>query len=102
MAWRALARCGSTSAAERPKFRACSCSSSGTAFAVGGDGAFGSGGGEREAARLKVPLLGQIPIEMAVREGGDIGRPVVSAEPDGAVSQEFGRIAVQLRESIEA
>jgi ATP-binding protein involved in chromosome partitioning len=61
---------------------------------------FGSGGGEREAARLKVPLLGQIPIEMAVREGGDIGRPVVSAEPDGAVAREFGRIAAQLRETI--
>ncbi len=62
---------------------------------------FGSGGGEREAARLRVPLLGRIPIEMAVREGGDIGRPIVSAEPDGAVAAEFGRIASQLRQAVE-
>ncbi len=62
---------------------------------------FGTGGGAREAARLKVPLLGQIPIEMAVREGGDIGRPVVSAEPNGAVAAEFGRIAAQIRADVE-
>ncbi len=34
---------------------------------------FGSGGGEREAARLGVPLLGQIPIDIPAREGGDAG-----------------------------
>lgn len=74
-------------------------------FLCPGDGKrydiFGSGGGEREAARLRVPLLGRIPIEMAVREGGDIGRPVVTAEPDGAVAVEFGRIAARLREAVE-
>ena len=37
---------------------------------------FGKGGGEREAARLKVPLLAQIPIEIPVREAGDTGRPI--------------------------
>ena len=36
---------------------------------------FGNGGGEREAARLKVPLLGQIPIDIATREAGDRGLP---------------------------
>ncbi len=35
---------------------------------------FGSGGGEREAKRLRVPLLGQIPIDIATRESGDRGR----------------------------
>lgn len=62
---------------------------------------FGEGGGAREAARLRVPLLGQIPIEMAVREAGDVGRPVVASDPEGAVSQEFVRIAAQIRETAE-
>lgn len=62
---------------------------------------FGEGGGAREAARLRVPLLGQIPIEMAVREAGDVGRPVVASDPVGAVSQEFVRIAAQIRETAE-
>src|SRR6201997_1439202 len=37
---------------------------------------FGSGGGEREAARLGVPLLAQIPLEMGLRESGDKGLPL--------------------------
>ena len=36
---------------------------------------FGSGGGEREAKRIRVPLLGQIPIDIATREAGDRGMP---------------------------
>ncbi|MFZ4682814.1 MAG: Mrp/NBP35 family ATP-binding protein [Terrimicrobiaceae bacterium] len=62
---------------------------------------FGSGGGQREATRLQVPLLGQIPIEMAIRESGDIGRPVVAADLDSAVTAEFVRIASQIRRSVE-
>ena len=54
---------------------------------------FGSGGGEREAARLRVPLLGKIPIEIAVREAGDIGRPVVASHPHGTVAQLFRQMA---------
>ncbi len=62
---------------------------------------FGEGGGAREAARLRVPLLGQIPIEMAVREAGDVGRPVAASDPHGAVAQEFLRIAGRIRETAE-
>jgi ATP-binding protein involved in chromosome partitioning len=54
---------------------------------------FGSGGGEREAARLKVPLLGQIPIDIATREAGDRGQPVASADPHNPVAQSFAEIA---------
>ena len=39
---------------------------------------FGSGGGEREAKRIRVPLLGQIPIDIATREAGDRGMPVTA------------------------
>src|SRR6476646_9042120 len=40
---------------------------------------FGSGGGERLANELGLPLLGQIPLYTRVREGGDMGRPIVVA-----------------------
>jgi ATP-binding protein involved in chromosome partitioning len=39
---------------------------------------FGSGGGEREAKRLRVPLFAQIPIDIATREASDRGMPIVS------------------------
>lgn len=57
---------------------------------------FGSGGGEREAKRLRVPLLGQIPIDIATREGGDRGMPIAAEDPASAVGAEFNRIAREL------
>jgi ATP-binding protein involved in chromosome partitioning len=45
---------------------------------------FGSGGAARLAGQLDVPLLGQIPLGISIREGGDTGRPVVTSDmPDG-------------------
>ena len=61
---------------------------------------FGSGGGEREAKRLRVPLLGQIPIDIATREGGDRGIPIVSENRQTAVAIEFRRIAETLRKTL--
>ena len=63
---------------------------------------FGSGGGEREAARLKVPLLGQIPIDIPTREAGDRGQPVTSADPSNPVSQSFLKIAQKLAQSLSS
>ncbi|MGW6174692.1 Mrp/NBP35 family ATP-binding protein [Arthrobacter sp. NPDC055138] len=67
---------------------------------------FGSGGGSAVAERLStvleapVPLLGSIPLEPALRAGGDAGRPIVldrDAEPDaGAAADELRRIAAEL------
>ncbi|MEY2438888.1 MAG: ATP-binding protein involved in chromosome partitioning [Verrucomicrobiota bacterium] len=62
---------------------------------------FGSGGGEREAKRLQVPLLGQIPIDIATREAGDRGFPIVGQDERSAVSTEFRKIARALREKLE-
>ena len=59
---------------------------------------FGSGGGQREAARLRVPLLGQIPIDIATREAGDRGQPICAREPKSPVSLEFMSVAKRLRE----
>ena len=62
---------------------------------------FGSGGGQREATRLRVKLLGQIPIDIPTREAGDRGMPVVAANPEGAVAREFAYIARGLQGSLD-
>ena len=59
---------------------------------------FGEGGGEREAAKLGVPLLGKIPIEMTVREAGDAGRPVaLEDEKTSTASAAFASVASAIR-----
>jgi ATP-binding protein involved in chromosome partitioning len=63
---------------------------------------FGSGGGARVAATLStrfgydVPVLGQVPIEESLREGGDAGKPVVDSDPTSAASQVLCDIAETL------
>ena len=59
---------------------------------------FGSGGGAQLAEELGVPLLGQIPLVAAVREGGDNGQPVVVAEPSSEAAEAFESIARQIVE----
>jgi ATP-binding protein involved in chromosome partitioning len=54
---------------------------------------FGSGGGEREAARLGVPLLAKIPLEMGLRESGDKGLPVTQANPTSSIAALFREIS---------
>jgi ATP-binding protein involved in chromosome partitioning len=54
---------------------------------------FGSGGGPQLADDLGVGLLAQIPLEVALRRGGDIGVPIAVAEPDGPVAAEFRALA---------
>ena len=61
---------------------------------------FGSGGGEREAKRIRAPLLGQIPLDIATREAGDRGRPVTAENHESPVSAEFRQIARRLRETL--
>lgn len=61
---------------------------------------FGSGGGEREAKRLRVPLLGQIPIDIATRESGDRGMPITAESGDSPVAAEFMKIARHLRATL--
>src|SRR5580700_3410993 len=61
---------------------------------------FGSGGGEREAKRLRVPLLGQIPIDIATREGGDRGMPIVGEDRQSPVTAQFKKIAENIRKTL--
>ncbi len=63
---------------------------------------FGSGGGESVAQSLSqrlgadVPLLGQVPIDLRLREGGDNGTPLVLADPDAVASKELIKITEAL------
>jgi ATP-binding protein involved in chromosome partitioning len=59
---------------------------------------FGTGGGQKEATRLGVPLLAQLPIDMPTREGGDAGMPVALKAPEeNAVSAAFNDLAAKVR-----
>jgi ATP-binding protein involved in chromosome partitioning len=59
---------------------------------------FGSGGGTQLAQELGVPLLGQVPLVAAIREGGDSGQPIVVAEPSSEAAEAFKSIARQIVE----
>lgn len=54
---------------------------------------FGEGGGQRMAAQYGVPLLGSLPLDIAIREQGDAGQPVVVASPESAVAQAYRQTA---------
>ncbi|BBA80179.1 MRP protein-like protein [cyanobacterium endosymbiont of Rhopalodia gibberula] len=57
---------------------------------------FGSGGGEKASIELNVPLLGCIPLEIALREGGDQGIPIVIAAPESGSAKALTSIAQQI------
>jgi ATP-binding protein involved in chromosome partitioning len=57
---------------------------------------FGEGGGQLLADDLGVPLLCQVPLVTALREGGDIGAPVTVTDPDGEASQAFAALAARV------
>ncbi|MDP2765785.1 MAG: P-loop NTPase, partial [Brevundimonas sp.] len=62
---------------------------------------FGRGGGKAEAARLEIPYLGDLPLDAAVREGGDAGVPVVVSDPDGEVAARFAGFAEALAKKLD-
>ncbi|MBD2776340.1 Mrp/NBP35 family ATP-binding protein [Iningainema tapete] len=57
---------------------------------------FGSGGGEKTAAQLGVPLLGCVPLEISTRVGGDNGVPIVVAEPESKSARALVAIAKEI------
>jgi ATP-binding protein involved in chromosome partitioning len=61
---------------------------------------FGHGGARHEAERLGVPFLGEVPLDMAIRETSDSGRPVVATDPDGAHAAAYRAIAAKVREQL--
>jgi ATP-binding protein involved in chromosome partitioning len=63
---------------------------------------FGHGGAEREAARLGVPFLGAVPLEMVIRESSDAGRPVMALEPDGPHAEAYRTIGERVWQQLKA
>ena len=63
---------------------------------------FGSGGGDRVAATLSarfgydVPVLGRIPLDVSLREGGDVGKPIVDSDPTAPAARELTQVAERL------
>ncbi len=57
---------------------------------------FGSGGGEKASKELNVPLLGCVPLEISLREGGDNGIPIVVGAPESASAKALTAIAQQI------
>ena len=57
---------------------------------------FGSGGGEKLAKESGVPFIGTIPLDPAVREGGDQGVPITVSNPDSPVAQALNAIALDV------
>jgi ATP-binding protein involved in chromosome partitioning len=62
---------------------------------------FGHGGARREAERLGVTFLGEVPLEMVIRETSDAGTPVVVSSPEGAAAKAFRDIAVKAWQRVE-
>jgi ATP-binding protein involved in chromosome partitioning len=61
---------------------------------------FGHGGARHEAERLGVPFLGEVPLNMTIRETSDAGRPVVAIDPDGPHGTIYRAIARQVWERL--
>ena len=57
---------------------------------------FGAGGGQALADEVGVPLLGQVPLVPVLREGGDVGRPVVAVEPESDAAVALRGIAERI------
>jgi len=62
---------------------------------------FGHGGARKEAERLGVPFLGEVPLHLAIRETSDAGRPVVATDPDGPHAAAYRAIAANLQTRLE-
>jgi ATP-binding protein involved in chromosome partitioning len=85
---------------ENMSFLACPhCAQTGTEHRLE---VFGSGGGDRVAATLSsrfgydVPVLGRIPLDLALREGGDSGKPIVEADPTAPAARVLADVALRL------
>ena len=62
---------------------------------------FSHGGGEQAAKKFEIPFLGRIPLDPAIREGGDQGKPIVVKDPQSPQAQAFVQIVRTLVSQIE-
>jgi ATP-binding protein involved in chromosome partitioning len=62
---------------------------------------FGHGGARLEAERIGVPFLGEIPLDIAIREGSDAGRPVLETHPSGKYAEIYRAIAAKIKSELQ-
>ena len=63
---------------------------------------FGYGGARKEAEKLGVPFLGEVPLDMQIRETSDDGRPIVAVEPESIYARLYISIAQQVWSSLSS
>ena len=63
---------------------------------------FGEGGGQALGADFNVPLLGQLPLDLRIRQGLDAGQPIVAADPESPISQQYRDIALRVAGEVAA
>jgi ATP-binding protein involved in chromosome partitioning len=63
---------------------------------------FGHGGAKQEAERVGVTFLGEVPLEMRIRETSDQGTPVVASEPEGPHARIYRDIAAKVSTRLSA
>ena len=63
---------------------------------------FGHAGAQREAERVRATFLGEVPLEMRIRETSDEGAPVVASEPEGPHARIYRDIAAKVWERLQA
>jgi ATP-binding protein involved in chromosome partitioning len=63
---------------------------------------FSHGGARHEADRWSVPFLGEVPLELKIREMSDAGKPIVASEPDGKHAKIYKEIAAKVRGALES
>lgn len=61
---------------------------------------FSHGGAKKASDKFQVPFLGEIPLDVSIREGGDSGLPITVTQPDGDLSKIFASVAEQLAAQI--
>ncbi len=61
---------------------------------------FGQGGGQAEAEHLSISFLGDVPLDAAVRQGGDAGVPTALGDPDGDIAARFSRFAATVADAL--
>ena len=59
------------------------------------------GGGKIESERLKVPLLGELPISQDIMEATDSGKPIIEHEPESQIALSFKEIAEKIARSFK-
>ena len=63
---------------------------------------FGEGGGREAAETLGVPLMGEVPLMVALREGGDTGTPIVVSDPDSPAGVAFREAARSISQAVKS